>query len=150
VELLDSQLHLVADYLNTSLNCIENNYNRHKTQLKNALTLLQPVSKEMGEAFEQFKSTSGPLVEETMKEAPKRFDRYVRKTLEEEQHAKEYNKWQNGLEVFQKENPSYPSFDEMYGKVTTKRKRKEDTTGSEKVESTVIRDKMDIVLNINQ
>jgi hypothetical protein len=74
VELLDSQLHLVADYLNTSLNCIENNYNRHKTQLKNALTLLQPVSKEMGEAFEQFKGISVSLVENSMKEAPKRFD----------------------------------------------------------------------------
>ena len=32
-EMLDSKLRLVADYLNNSLNCIENNYNRHKTQL---------------------------------------------------------------------------------------------------------------------
>jgi hypothetical protein len=31
VELLDTQLNLVADYLNTSLNCIQNNCNRHKT-----------------------------------------------------------------------------------------------------------------------
>jgi hypothetical protein len=122
------------------------------------LTLLQPVSKAMGEAFEQFKGTSGSLVEDTMKEAPKRFDRYVRKTLEEEQHAKEYKEWQNGLETFQKENPSYPSFDELYGKVTKKRKRKENTilsdSGSEEnvldVEVTVIRDQMDIVLEINQ
>jgi hypothetical protein len=82
VELLGSQLHLVADYLNTSLNCIENNYNRHKTQLKNALTRLQPVSKEMGEAFEQFKGISGSLAENTMKEAPKRFDRSVRKSCQ--------------------------------------------------------------------
>jgi hypothetical protein len=72
VELLDSQLNLVADYLNTSLNCIQNNYNRHKTQLKNALTLLQPVSKEMNDVFEQFKGITGSLVEDTMKEAPKR------------------------------------------------------------------------------
>jgi hypothetical protein len=150
VELLDSQLNLVADYLNTSLNCIENNYNRHKTQLKNALTLLQPVSKEMGEAFEQFKGISVSLVENSMKEAPKRFDRYVRKTLEEEQHVNEYKEWQNELEAFQKENPSYPSFDEIYGKVTMKRKRNEDTTGSEKVEDTVVHDKMDIVLEIGQ
>jgi hypothetical protein len=124
VELLDSQLHLVADYLNTSLNCIQNNYNRHKTQLKNALNILQPVSKEMDEAFEEFKSNSGSIVEETLKEAPKKFERYVRKTLEAEQHQEEFNKWREELEMFQKENPSYPSFEELYGKVTTRRKRK--------------------------
>jgi hypothetical protein len=62
----------------------------------------------------------------------------------------EYKEWQNELEAFQKENPSYPSFDEIYGKVTMKRKRNEDTTGSEKVEDTVVHDKMDIVLEIGQ
>jgi hypothetical protein len=62
------------------------------------------------------------------------------------------------LEVFQKENPSYPSFDELYGKVTKKRKRKEDPlvsdSGSEEnvldVEITVIHDQMDIGLEIDQ
>ena len=82
VELMDSQLHLVADYLNTSLNCLQNNYNRHKTQLKNALNLLQPVSKELGEAFEQFKSVSPSIVEDALKIAPKKFDRYVRISLD--------------------------------------------------------------------
>jgi thioester reductase-like protein len=62
-------------------------------------------------------------VEDTMKEAPKKFDRYVRKTLDEEQYTKEYKEWQNGLEAFQKENPLHPSFDELYGKVIKKRKR---------------------------
>jgi hypothetical protein len=158
VELLDSQLNLVADYLNTSLNCIQNNYNRHKTQLKNALTLLQPVSKEMGEVFEQFKGITGSIVEDTMKEAPKKFDRYVRKTLEHEQHEQDCKKWNSELEAFQKENPTYPSFDELYGKVIKKRKRKEDPlvsdSGSEEkaldVEIAVIRDQMDIVLEMDQ
>jgi hypothetical protein len=63
---MDTQLNLVADYLNTSLNCIQNNYNRHKTQLKTALNLLQPVSKEVGKAFEQFKGISPSIVEDKL------------------------------------------------------------------------------------
>jgi hypothetical protein len=78
--------------------------------------------------------------------------------LEEEQHVKEYKEWKKELGVFQKENPSYPRFDELYGKVTKKRKRKEDTrvtdSGSEEkvldVEVTVTCDQMDIVLEIDQ
>jgi hypothetical protein len=31
----------------------------------------------MNEAFEQFKSTAGSLAEDTMKEAPKRFDGWI-------------------------------------------------------------------------
>jgi hypothetical protein len=81
VELLVTQLNLVADYLNTSLNCIQNNYNRHKTQLKNALNLLQPMTKEMGEMFEEFTTSSMSFIEDAMKEAPKKFNRYVRKTF---------------------------------------------------------------------
>jgi hypothetical protein len=57
-----------------------------------------------------------------MKEAPKKFNRYVRKTLDLEQHRAEYAQWLNEFEAFQKENPSYPSFDEMYGRVVEKRK----------------------------
>jgi hypothetical protein len=90
---MDSQLHLVADYLNTSLNCIQNNYNRHKTQLMNALTLLQPVSKEMNEAFDKFKVDSGSLAEDALKEAPKKMERYIRMSLDEEQHRKDFEWW---------------------------------------------------------
>jgi hypothetical protein len=130
--------------LNTSLNCIQNNYNRHKTQLKNALTLLQPVSKEMGEVFEQFKGITGSLVEDTMKEAPKKFDRYVRKTLNAEQHEQDCKKWKTELEVFQKENPSHPSFDELYGKVIKKRKRKENTKRDTDLQEDEISDEIDM------
>jgi hypothetical protein len=144
VELLDSQLNLVADYLSTSLNCIQNNYNRHKTQLKNALTLLQPVSKEMGEAFEQFKGITGSLTEDTMKEAPKKFDRYVRKTLDAEQHEQDCKKWKSEVEAFQKENPSHPTFDELYGKVVKKRKRKETTKRDTDLQEDEISDEMDM------
>jgi hypothetical protein len=121
VELMDTQLNLVADYLNTSLNCIQNNYNRHKTQLKTALNLLQPVSKEMKTVFEQFKSISPLIVENAVKEMPKNLERYVRMCLDEQQHQKEFREWLLKLEMFRKENPLYPSFDELYGRTAKKR-----------------------------
>jgi hypothetical protein len=111
----------VADYLNTSLNYIQNNYNRHKTQRKTALNLLQPVSKEMGKVFEQFKSISPCIIENTMKETPKNLERYVRMTLDEQQHQKEFREWLIKLKMFRKENPLYPSFDELYGRTAKKR-----------------------------
>jgi hypothetical protein len=125
----------VADYLNTSLNCIQNNYNRHKTQLKTALNLLQPVSKEMGKAFEQFKAISPSIVENSVKEIPKNLERYVRKTLDEQQHQKEFREWLIKLEMFRKENPSYPSFDELYGRTAKKRTviKKEEDPKSRKI-----------------
>jgi hypothetical protein len=144
VELLDTQLNLVADYLNTSLNCIQNNYNRHKTQLKNAWTLFQPVSKEMGEVFEQFKGITGSLVEDTMKEAPKRFDRYVRKILDAERHEDDCKKcklnWANSRRSIHR----IPSFDELYGKVIKKRKRKETTKRDTDSQEDEISDEMDM------
>jgi hypothetical protein len=85
-------------------------------------TLLQPVTKEMGEMFEEFKTSSMKFIEDAMKEAPKKFNRYVRKTLDLEQHRADYAQWLNDFEAFQKENPSYPSLDEVYGKVVKKRK----------------------------
>jgi hypothetical protein len=153
VELLDSQLHLVADYLNTSLNCIQNNYNRHKTQLKNALNILQPVSKEMNEAFDKFKDGSGSIVEEALKEAPKKMERYVRMSLDEEQHRIDFGEWWIKLEEFQKENPSCPSFEELYGKVIMKRKRViglgEDPNSKKnmlEVETVEVHDEMEIAI----
>jgi hypothetical protein len=98
----------------------------------------------MGEAFEQFKGITGSLVEDTMKEAPKRFDRYVRKTLEHEQHEQDCKKWKSELEAFQKENPSYPSFDELYGKVIKKRKRKETTKRDTDSQEDDVSDEIDI------
>jgi hypothetical protein len=103
--------------LNTSLNCIQNNYNRHKTQLKSALNLLQP---EMGKAFEQFKSIAPSIVENAMKETPN-LERYVHLILDEQQHQKEFREWLIKLEMFRKENPAYPSFDELYGRTAKKR-----------------------------
>jgi hypothetical protein len=77
----------------------------------------------MGHAFEEFKDSAMGFIEDALKEAPKKCNRYVRTTLEMEQHQAEYVQWHNELEAFQRENPSYPSFDEMYGRVVEKRKR---------------------------
>jgi hypothetical protein len=137
VELLDSQLNLVADYLNTSLNCIQNNYNRHKTQLKNALTLLQPVSKEMGEAFEQFKGITGSLTEDTMKEAPKKFDRYVRKTLEHEQDCK---KWKANWKHLKRRIHHIPPLMSCTGRWSRREREKKPPRG------TLIRKKMKFLM----
>jgi hypothetical protein len=98
----------------------------------------------MGEAFEQFKGISVSLVENSMKEAPKKFDRYVRKTLESEQHEQDCKKWKSELEAFKKENPSHPTFDELYGKVVKKRKRKETTMRDTDLQEDEISDEMDM------
>jgi hypothetical protein len=98
----------------------------------------------MGEAFDQFKGITGWLVEDTMKEAPKKFDRYVRNTLDAEQHELDCKKWKSELEVFQKENPLHPSFDELYGKVTKKRKRKETTKRDTDSQEDDVSDEMDM------
>jgi len=124
VEWMDSQLNIVADYLNTSLHCIQNNYNRHKTQLNKALNVLRPITNEMKEMFSEVKQVSKPLVRNTLKQpTTKVFDRYVRKTLDNEQHLSEYGQWQKEFEEFRNKNPSYPSFDELYGNLSKKRKR---------------------------
>jgi hypothetical protein len=43
--------------------------------------------------------------------------------LDMEQHRADYAQWHTEFEAFRSENPSYPSFDEVYGKVVKKRKR---------------------------
>jgi hypothetical protein len=117
--------------------------------------LLQPLSKEMGEVFEEFKSASGSLVEGVLKEAPKKFNRYVRKTLDMEQHRADYAEWYDELEEFRKGNPEYPSFEELYGKVVKRRKRKERPASNVEedevdVDVEVTVDKMDIEMEKEQ
>jgi hypothetical protein len=63
------------------------------------------------------------FIEDAMKEASKKFNRYARKTLDMEQHRADYAQWHTEFEAFRSENPSYPSLDEVYGKVVKKRKR---------------------------
>jgi hypothetical protein len=48
------------------------------------------------------------------------------------------------LEAFKKENPSHPSFDELYGKVVKKRKRKENTKRDTDLQEDEISDEIDM------
>jgi hypothetical protein len=41
--------------------------------------------------------------------------RYVRRTLDQAAHEKEFQEWRDALERYRKENPSYPTFDERTG-----------------------------------
>ena len=117
-ERIGVQFELVADYLNISLNCIRNNYNRHVTELKKALNLLQPITTEMNSAFKSFKDSNPTPLEDVNS----RFKRYVRTSLDQEKHEKEYQEWTKEFEKFQKESKSPSSFDEVYGRNATKRK----------------------------
>ncbi len=51
------------------------------------------------------------------------FDRYIRKTLDVEQHRADYAPWRGELDQFRKKHPEYPSFEELYGRTVKKRKR---------------------------
>ena len=103
-------------------------------------------------AFEQFKIISPSIVEDKLNEAPKNLERYVRMTLDEQHHQKEFGEWLIKLEMFRKENPSYPSFDELYGRTSMKRTiiNVEEDPKSKKekleVQTVEIKDGMDIVV----
>ena len=88
------------------------------TELKKALNLLQPITTEMSEAFESFKDTNPTPLEDVNS----RFKRYVRTSLNQEKHEKEYQEWMNSFGKFQKESKFPSSFDEIYGRNATKRK----------------------------
>ena len=119
ISILDSNLVLAANYLNTSLDCIRNNYNRSKTDLTKGFNLLQPISKEMNQAFESFKTIIS--IEELEKETPK-FKRYIRTTLNDEIHLKEFQEWKKRFEILRNENGSILSFEELYEQPSKKRK----------------------------
>ena len=103
----------------------------------------------MGEFFEVFKSASIDFIEDVLKEAPKKFQRYVRKTLDAEQHRADYAQWSVEFEKFREENPSHPSFDELYGKLVKKRKRVKGIPQAEEIVDSMImieeKDPMDTV-----
>ena len=75
----------------------------------------------MTEAFDSFKDSNPTPLEDVNS----RFKRYVPTSLNQEQHEKEYREWMNSFEKFQKEAKSPSSFDELYGRNATKRKKDE-------------------------
>src|SRR5579872_1043365 len=123
---VEQNLLLVANYLNTSLNCVRNNYDRSKSDLNTALDLLQPINGELSQTIEGFKDNIGSMVDlNSVKNAQIKFKRYVRTTLNETLHKAQFKKWMSEFKRFKREHSKFTSFDEVYGK-TGKRKRKFD------------------------
>jgi hypothetical protein len=77
---MDMYLFLVSNYLNTSLSCIRNHYNRHPSQMQKGLTLLQPISGQMGDAFKEFQNSISVSSTDELQDN-NRWKRYVRRTL---------------------------------------------------------------------
>jgi hypothetical protein len=122
---MDMDLVLVSNYLNTSLNCIRNHYNRHSSQMQKGLNLLQPISGQMEDAFKEFQNSVSVLSTEEPQEN-KRCKRYVRRTLDQEAHEKEFQEWREALEKHRGENPSCPTFVELYESSGAKKRRHHD------------------------
>src|SRR5579872_4666161 len=123
---VEQNLLLVANYLNTSLNCIRNNYDRSKSDLNTALDLLQPISTELNQTIEGFKDNIGSMVDlNSVQNAHIKFKRYVRNTLNESLHKTQFKKWMKEFKKFKRDQSEIISFDDVYGK-TSKRKKKFD------------------------
>jgi hypothetical protein len=117
---MEIDLTLVSNYLNTSLNCIRNHYNRHVSQVQKGLNLLQPLSEEMKNVFQGFQN-SIVLEQEIPESTP--FKRYVRHALDQEIHKKEFQQWTESFETHRRENPSCPAFAELYESYGTKKRK---------------------------
>src|SRR5438105_3969935 len=77
---LQSKVFCNGVYLNTSLDCIRNHYNRHRSQVQKGLSLLQPLTQDMRDAFQEFQD-SIPLEEEVTESTF--YKRYVRQSLDQ-------------------------------------------------------------------
>jgi hypothetical protein len=119
---MDMDLVLVSNYLNTSLTCIRNHYNRHASQMQKGLTLLQPISGQMEDAFKEFQNSITVLSTEEPQEN-KRWKRYIRRALDQAVHEKEFQEWKDALERHRKENPSCPTFEELYERNGSKKRK---------------------------
>jgi hypothetical protein len=117
---MDMDLVLVSNFLNTSLSCIQNHYNRHASQMQKGLALLQPISENMRDAFQEFQN-SIPLEQEITEST--RYKRYVRRTLDDETHKKEFDHWKESFEAYRRENPSCPTFGELYERNGIKKRK---------------------------
>ena len=64
------------------------------------MNLLQPLSEEMKNAFQGFQDSIVFKEQEVSKSTP--FKRYVRQTLDQEIHKKEFEKWMESFEYIEK------------------------------------------------
>jgi hypothetical protein len=93
--------------------------------MQKGLTLLQPISEQMEEAFNEFQNSITVLSTEEPQEN-KRWKRYARRTLDQEVHEKEFQEWREALERHRGENPSCPTFVELYESSGAKKRRHHD------------------------
>ena len=90
--------------------------------MQKGLNLLQPISGQMGDAFKEFqKSVSVSSTEELQERSP--WKRYVRHTLDQEVHEKEFQEWKDSFEKHRRENPSCPTFEELHERAGVKKRK---------------------------
>ncbi len=119
-ETMSEDLVLLANYLNTSMDCIRNHYNRHcSSNAQKGLNLLQPINTQMNQAFSEFQESAVVVREERLNaQYPSSpvmgLKRYVRRTLDQKTHEREFEAWKQERMRQQKQNTSIPSFEEIY------------------------------------
>ena len=121
---MESDFVTVSNYLNTSLDCLRNNYNRHcSSNAQKGLNLLQPISVEMNEAFTSFQNGGLVSLDELIGEKVV-IKRYVRQTLDQTTNEHEFKTWKQELERYKTQNSAIPSYEELYNRLNSL-KRKE-------------------------
>jgi len=112
---MGADLVLIANYLNTSLDCIRNHYNRHcSSNAQKGLNLFQPISGEMNKTFIESQEGGVVPLEEMEQHKDPVIKRYVRRTLDKVTHEHEFESWKQELERNQNQNTYIPSFEELY------------------------------------
>ena len=126
--------------------------------MNRALTMLQPISTEMNQKFQEFKENFGQLMDVESKKV-ERFQRYVRNTLDEQKHQKEFEEWKKKFEKMREDHSSEyanRNFDDIYGKnslsmMQRKRKKGEDSEkGEEEQEDCASEDNDDVVIVVDE
>src|SRR5689334_1456294 len=98
----------------------------------------------MGNAFNVFQNTIPFSLTDEIQENIQ-WKRYVRRSLDSKTHEKEFQEWRDGLERHRKENPSHPSFEELYERSGAKKKRKHKNDESTQYPSNIT---LDLDLNV--
>jgi hypothetical protein len=141
-ETMNGDLVLIANYLNTSLDCIRNHYNRHcSSNAQKGLNLLQPINTQMNRAFTEFQESGVVTREERMNQqnpSPSvQLKRYVRRTLDKKIHEREFEVWKGEQKRQQNQNTTVLSFEELYERFTS-RKRSHDEMGDNVVAEVIV------------
>jgi hypothetical protein len=126
---MGADLVLIANYLNTSLDCIRNHYNRHcSSNAQKGLNLLQPINTQMNRAFSEFQESGVMRRGEGLhQQSPSSvvLKRYVRRTLDQKTHESEFEEWKEEQKRQQNQTTIVLSFEELYERFAQKRTHEE-------------------------